>query len=94
MRLLIIGALSGQIGAASQIAVARGAKVSHADDVETALKVLRDGQGADLIMADTSLDIAQLVSSLETELINVPVVACGIDDDSKTAVAAIKAGAQ
>jgi DNA-binding NtrC family response regulator len=94
MRLLIIGALSGQIGAASQIAVARGAKVSHADDIENALRVLRKGHGADLIMADTSLDIALLISSLSTELINVPVVACGVDDDPKAAVAAIKAGAQ
>ena len=94
MRLLIIGALSGQIGAASQIAVARGARVSHADDIENALRVLRKGHGADLIMADTSLDIALLISSLSTELINVPVVACGVDDDPKAAVAAIKAGAQ
>ena len=94
MRLLIIGALSGQIGAASKIAVARGAKVSHADDIETALSLLRKGHGADLIMADTGLDIALLVSSLSTELINVPVVACGVDDDTKAAVAAIKAGAQ
>ena len=52
MRLLIIGALSGQIGAASQIAVARGARVSHADNIENALRVLRKGHGADLIMAD------------------------------------------
>ncbi|MDC0196670.1 sigma-54 dependent transcriptional regulator [Gammaproteobacteria bacterium] len=94
MRLLIIGALNGQIGAASQIAVARGAKVSHVDDIENALTVLRKGHGADLIMADTSLDIALLVSSLSTELINVPVVACGVDDDQMAAVAAIKAGAQ
>jgi len=94
MRLLIIGALSGQIGAASQIAVARGAKVSHSNDVDTALKVLRGGQGADLIMADTSLDIALLISKLKSELINIPVVACGIDDDPQTAADAIKAGAQ
>ena len=94
MRLLIIGALSGQIGAASQIAVARGAKVSHVDDIENALNVLRKGHGADLIMADTSLDIALLISSLSTELINVPVVACGVDDDQMAAVAAIKAGAK
>jgi two-component system, response regulator FlrC len=94
MRLLIIGALSGQIGAASQIAVARGAKVSHVDDIENALNVLRKGHGADLIMADTSLDIALLINSLSTELINVPVVACGVDVDQKSAVAAIKAGAQ
>ena len=44
MRLLIIGALSGQIGAASQIAVARGAKVSHANDIDTAMRGLCNGQ--------------------------------------------------
>ena len=37
MRLLIIGSLSGQIGAASKIAMARGAKVGHAADIEAAL---------------------------------------------------------
>ena len=94
MRLLIIGALSGQIGAASQIAVARGAKVSHANDIDTAMRGLCNGQGADLIMIDTSLDIALLVSRLESERISIPVVACGVNDDAKVAVAAIKAGAQ
>ena len=33
MRLLIIGNLGGQIGAASQIAIKRGGKVAHADSV-------------------------------------------------------------
>ena len=33
MKLLIIGALNGQLGAASQIAMARGAKVLHAEDI-------------------------------------------------------------
>lgn len=94
MRLLIIGALSGQIGAASQIAVNRGAKVSQADTIDAGLNALRGGQGADLIMADTNLDISLLVSQLENELINVPVVACGVEADAKSAVAAIKAGAQ
>ena len=77
MRLLIIGALNGQIGAASQIAVSRGAKVSQSDTVDAGLNALRAGQGADLIMLDTSLDIALLVSQLDSELINVPVIACG-----------------
>ena len=94
MRLLIIGALGGQIGGASQIATSRGAKVSHANDVEAGLASLRSGIGADVIMIDSGLDIANLVSSLNSERINVPVVACGIGDESKTAVKAIKAGAQ
>ncbi len=94
MRLLIIGALGGQIGAASQIAVARGAKVTQSDDIEAGLKALRAGQGADVIMIDSGMDIATLVTSLQSERIDVPVVACGVGDDSKTAVQAIKAGAQ
>ena len=94
MRLLIIGALGGQISGASQIATTRGAKVSQANDIEAGLAALRSGNGADVIMIDSNLDIAKLVSSLESERINVPVVACGIDGESKTAVRAIKAGAQ
>ena len=94
MRLLIIGALGGQIGAASQIAVARGAKVTQSDDIEAGLRALRAGQGADVIMIDSGMDIATLVASLQSERIDVPVVACGVGDDSKTAVQAIKAGAQ
>ena len=49
MRLLIVGSLGGQIGAASRIAIQRGAKVQQADSIETGLKVLRSGQGADLV---------------------------------------------
>jgi two-component system response regulator FlrC len=93
MRLLIIGAMGGQIGAASQIAVARGAKVSQSDDIESGLKALRKGQGADVVMIDTVLDIASLTSALASERISVPVVACGVGDDAQTAVKAIQAGA-
>ncbi len=94
MRLLIIGGLSGQIGAASQIAMSRGAKVSQVGDVESALVALRNGAGADLIMIDSADEIEKLIESLNSERITLPVVACGVGDDSKTAVKAIKAGAQ
>jgi len=93
MRLLIIGTLDGQIGAASQIAMARGAKVSHAEDVPMALEVLRT-QGADLVMIDVKRDIKTLIDSLEAERISIPVVACGIASDASAAVRAIKAGAK
>lgn len=94
MRLLIIGRLNGQIGAASRIAVAQGARVLHADDIDTALKSLRSGEGAAAVLADASLDIADLIARLTTERISVPVLACGAPGDSRAAVAAIKAGAQ
>ena len=94
MRLLIIGALGGQIGAASQIAVARGSKVSQAENIDAAMKSVRAGKGADVVMIDSGLDIAGLVSMLESERIDVPVVACGVGNDSTIAVRAIKSGAQ
>ena len=90
MRLLIIGTLNGQIGAASQIAIKLGAKVQQVDTEDAALEILRAGRGADLIMADVSLDIVKLISSLEKEHISVPVVACGIANDTKAAVRAIR----
>ncbi|MEO5373486.1 MAG: sigma-54 dependent transcriptional regulator [Alphaproteobacteria bacterium] len=94
MRLLIIGSLGGQIGAASRIAIDRGAKVTHVGDVAAALEVLRSGQGADLVMVDVKLDIKALVDSLVSERIVIPVVACGIATDAQSAVRAIRAGAR
>ena len=96
MRLLIIGTLSGQLGEACKIAMARGAKVVQADDIEIAMDILRASAsgGADLVMADVALDIAGLISAMTAERISVPVVACGMGNDSHAAVNAIKAGAK
>ena len=49
MQLIIVGTLNGQIGAASQIAIKRGAKVQQADTLEDGLDLLRRS-GADLVM--------------------------------------------
>lgn len=94
MRLLIIGTLNGQIGAATRIAVANGAKVSHVEDIAVGLDHLRSGRGADLIMIDVGLDISNLMVQLQSERIFVPVVACGIGTDASAAVSAIQAGAK
>ncbi len=94
MRLLIVGSLGGEIGTASKIAMARGAKVGHAGDIDTALEALRSGQGAELVMVDVKLDIARFIGCLTSERISVPVVACGVDPDADAAVRAIKAGAR
>ncbi len=94
MRLLIIGELEGQIGAATKIARGRGAKVTQAPTIEAALIALRGGQGADLVMIEAKADIASLVNQLEAERIIVPVIACGVHSDSAVAVKAIKAGAK
>jgi DNA-binding NtrC family response regulator len=94
MRLLIIGSLAGQIGAASRIAIGRGAKVLHAEDLGGALQSLRSGDGADVVLVDVVMDVASLIANMQAERIAVPVVACGVGNDTRSAVAAIKAGAR
>jgi len=94
MRLLIIGELEGQIGAASKIARNHGARVAQTPNIDTALVELRSGRGADLIMIEAKANIKKLVDMLDAERIVVPVVACGIEANSEIAVAAIKAGAK
>src|ERR1700761_9202977 len=94
MRLLIVGGLQGQIGLATKIAMDKGAKVTHAADIEQALASLRGGVGADLAFCDVALDIGTLVRGLAAERICTPVVACGVGTDTRRAVAAIRAGAK
>ena len=94
MELLIIGTLNGQIGAASKIALAQGGHVSISDTVEQGLDILRLGKSIELVMIDVKLDVHKLISSLDSERINVLVVACGVANDPSLAVKAIKAGAK
>lgn len=94
MRLLIVGTLRGELITAAKIARERGAQVAQVDGVEAALSHLRQGKGADLAMVDVGLDIRALVKGLEAEHITVPVVACGVANDKRAAVAAIEAGAK
>ena len=94
MQLLIVGTLEGQIGAASKIAMAQGGQVSIADDIEPAMEILRSGKSIELVMIDVKLDVYKFIQSLESERINVLVVACGVANDHVLAVKAIKAGAK
>lgn len=94
MRLLIIGALEGQLSTATKMAMDGGAKVAHAPSTEIALASLRAGRGADLLLVDVMMDIAGLIAGLEAERIAVPVVACGVETNAAAAVNAIRAGAK
>lgn len=94
MELLIVGTLEGQIGAASKIAFAQGGHVSIADDIEPAMEILRSGKAIELVMIDVKLDVYRFIQQLESERINVLVVACGVANDAGLAVKAIKAGAK
>lgn len=94
MRLMIVGSLQSHMSEAGQMAIKRGAKVQHAEDTEQALGALRSGKGADVVMVDVKQDIAKFIKQLEEERFSMPVVACGINNDAKAAVGAIKAGAK
>jgi two-component system, response regulator FlrC len=94
MRLMIVGSLKGQLSTATRIAHDRGARVVQADTIATALSFLRSGKGADLVMVDVALPIPELIRGLAAEMIHVPVIACGVSNDTRAAVAAIQAGAK
>ncbi len=94
MRVLIIGSLAGELGQAARIAIARGAKLDHADALAPAMTRLRADARVDLVLCDISHDIAALVRGLAAERIAVPVVACGLDTDAAAAVRAIRDGAR
>ncbi|NKC29826.1 sigma-54-dependent transcriptional regulator [Falsiroseomonas selenitidurans] len=92
-RLLIIGSLEGELGAAARVAIARGAKLGHAEGVGTGLDRLR-AEGADLVLVDLRHDVVWLVQALAAERIACPVVACGRAEDADAAVRAIEGGAR
>jgi two-component system response regulator FlrC len=94
MRLLIIGALEGQLSEATKLAMDGGAKVAHAPTIEIALASLRAGKGADLLLVDVMVDIPGLIAALDGERIHIPVVACGTETNAAAAVNAIRAGAK
>ncbi len=93
MRLIIAGGLKGQLIAAAKIAISHGANVTHTEGLEQTLAVLR-AKGADLLMVEVTLPVAQFVAALEAERIRTPIVACGTSTDARAAVAAIQAGAR
>lgn len=94
MRLMVIGHLNGHISQAGKIALQRGAKVIHCEDITEALGALLNGRGADLVMIDVKQKIDKFVADLEEARIHLPVIACGVDNDARAAVKAIQAGAK
>jgi DNA-binding NtrC family response regulator len=91
-RLLILGALSGPLGLAARMAQAKGAAIAQADRIGSAMAHLR-GPGADLVLCHVDHDVAGLLRAMAAERIACPVVACGPEEASAEAVAAVRAGA-
>ena len=94
MRLLIIGSLSGEVGAAAKIAISRGVTLHHAETLLDAMAQLRESPEIDLVICDLGYDIAALIRDLLAERIMTPVVAAGAVVTEDQVIAAIRAGAQ
>ncbi|PCI56035.1 MAG: sigma-54-dependent Fis family transcriptional regulator [Alphaproteobacteria bacterium] len=94
MRLMIIGRLDGHISQAGKIALQRGAKVVHCEDTDQAIGALLNGKSADLAMVDVKQKLGEFIKRLKTERIHMPVIACGIGTDARSAVKAIQQGAK
>lgn len=93
MRLLIIGALAGELARAAQMALARGAALDQADTLSTGLEKLRRDASVDLVLCDIAADVPALLRAMGLERMATPVVACGVRADASQVTAAIKAGA-
>ena len=94
MRVLLIGALSGELAKAARMAIARGAKLEQVDGIEPAMARLRQDARVDIVLCEISHDIGALVRALSAERMAVGVVACGMDADAPAAVRAIRDGAR
>ena len=94
MRVLIIGSLAAELGQAARMAMARGAKLDQADDLDAGLARLRADARFDLVLCDLAHDVAGLVAALAAERMAVPVVACGVNAEPEAALRAIRAGAR
>src|SRR4051794_37666479 len=94
MRVLITGESLPELDTAATLAAKRGAQVRRLPDVEAALRSLRDGPGADLLLIDVRQDVRALVERLAAERFHLPIVAYGINAEPRLAAAAIKAGAR
>ena len=94
MRVLIVGSLAGELGRASVLAAARGARVCQADHVAGAMAQLRADAAQDLVLCDVACGIAPLVRQLAAERICLAVVACSTSLSPDVAMQAMRDGAR
>jgi two-component system, response regulator FlrC len=94
MRVLVLGSLATELGAAARIVRARGGGIVQADTEDAAVAAMRRDGTIGLVFADLARDVAGLIAALRAERIGVPVVACAVAARAEEAVAAVRAGAR
>jgi DNA-binding NtrC family response regulator len=94
MRVLVLGSLATELGAAARMVRARGGGIVQADTEDAALAAVRRDGTIGLVFADLARDVAGLIAAMRAERIGVPVVACAVAARAEEAVAAVRAGAR
>ena len=95
MRILIVGDLSGYLTDTVRILMTRGSRVTQVKTADLALKAMRSGPSADLLLMDLDEDIPHFLARLRQERIQGSVVACGTGSlDEERVTQALQAGAK
>nr|WP_194299902.1 sigma-54 dependent transcriptional regulator [Acetobacter conturbans] len=90
---MIVGSLSGELGKAAKIVLARGVSIDHAETGKEAVSKICLNGDYRFIFCSVIEDISSLIKRMESERIAVPVVACG-PEDPEMAAHAISCGAE
>ncbi len=94
MRILVVGKIESEVSAACKIVINKGGKIINAENINAAFEKILSGVSAEAVLIEVNEDIATFVNNLKRERVTIPVIAYGINADSKKAAAAIKAGAE
>lgn len=94
LRVLIVGDLSGYASLAGKIVFEQGARVIQVKNIEEALHILRQGNGADIVFFDITLNLSSFLSHLNSERLVITTIACGVCNDSDEINIAIAKGAK
>jgi len=94
MHILIVGIPNSPLVAGAKIASDKGIAVSWVDSESQATNWKRFHGIVNVVMVDVGINIAELTARLAEESIKAPIIACGMTNDVRTAVAVVHAGAR
>jgi DNA-binding NtrC family response regulator len=92
-RILLVGALSGDLATVARLAGQGGALVKLAGSVTVAMSTLRQNAALDVIICDMAAGVAALIGAMRAERMSVRVIAVARDMTAAQATMAIQAGA-
>ena len=91
-RILLVGALSGDLATVARLAGQGGALVKLAGSVTVAMSTLRQNAALDVIICDVAAGVAALIGAMRAERMSVRVIAAARDMTAAQATMAIQAG--